>query len=290
MSNKPGHLAGEMKWLVARYPQPAGTLIKLGSVLVDPYEPETSLTRKTDPIAIDQDDILDQSHVLQAAIKEHFSKTRSGAANVDLPVWPLFNAGISAEGGTTESNQIMVEAKEIRAKIFLLDPKDSSASRYFSALLAKPEVIKQIRKHLFPPLYIIIGVATARRVGIAETRSTGHNLGLGVSGSLPVAGLEESVAASDEGARCSSVEYSIEGDLDFAYRIREFQYSRVRQKVKEEYKDVTTATLMGIDSESEEEGEEEDSEENDIPVFRYLDENDVEIEEQDNNELEMISV
>ncbi len=49
MPQKPGHVAGKMLWMVPRYAELEGTLIRLGSILSDPENLESSLNLNAIP-------------------------------------------------------------------------------------------------------------------------------------------------------------------------------------------------------------------------------------------------
>ncbi|KAF3218963.1 hypothetical protein TWF679_000374 [Orbilia oligospora] len=240
---EPGHLAGQMKWHITRYPRPAGTLIKLGNVLTDPYDPETYINRRSKVIPIDQADLLDQSDIFRTAITATTIKQRSASAGVEAPVWaPLVDLGLMAEVGKTKEYHVSVNTEAVTAEVFL--PPD----QWLSELLEDPQVVQHIREQFFPTLYVIIGVATASKVRILESSSSNHNTAIGGSATLTPAGIGANVGVSDEEGGNTTVEYSIPNSsnqrVDFAYRVRKFRYSKLRRKLDYGYKDVTDGALM----------------------------------------------
>ncbi|KAK6362669.1 hypothetical protein TWF730_000124 [Orbilia blumenaviensis] len=274
----PGRLAGQMKWHIARYPRPVGTLIKLGSVLTDPYDPETSINRNSAPIPIDPTDLSDQSDAIQTAIIATTSERRSASTGADAPTWaPLIDMGVLAEVERTKDYQVIVNTEAVTAQVFL------PAEQWLSNLLKDPQIVRHIQEHFFPTLYVIIGVATASRVSISEKGSRGYNTTLSSSASITPAGVGANVGVSDGACSSTSAKYSTPPDrrVDFAYRVRKFEYSKVRRKLKAQYKDITEGALMDFESfapnysidQTEDEGEEY------IPVYKYLDEKDFDGEE-----------
>jgi hypothetical protein len=148
---KPGQLAGKMKWHVARYPRPVGELIFLGSMLKDPEDPESSLNRKTRPAMVPNEDIIDDTASVRQHITTELSNGSGTLLKIVAPISPLLSAGLKVEGSSNDAVSTFVDAINVKAEIFL--PEKSLVDE----ALAKPEVIEYARAGVWAKsLYMIV--------------------------------------------------------------------------------------------------------------------------------------
>lgn len=260
----PGHLAGKKKWLVARYPKPQGELIFLGSILADPEDPETSLNRKfsaveipqadsnskdpetslnrkTGEVEIPKDDKYDDSAAVRQEIHSELSNNASGLLKVVPPNSPLFNAGVKAEGGSSKEVKTTVEAMRVSAEIFI--PTKS----YMDKALGRPEITAYVEKGAWSKsLYMIVGVATAETLAVSEEQSQEMNIAASANASLTGTGTETAGELSYGTTAKGGSKLKTENTTDFAYRVREFDYLKLRLSNKFKDKgDLTKGTMFG---------------------------------------------
>lgn len=247
-----------MKWLVARYPQPPGTLIKLGAVLTDPENPESSLNRKTGIVPIDDADKLDQSVAVQRQLHAELSSTDSALLKVVPPTSPLYNAGISVGARSSKEVQTNVEAMNVKAVVFLPD------KAYMDKVLLKPEITSYVKEGMWAKrLYVIVGVATAGELSISEEQAGQKNISAGANASAGGATLAAEASTATESSASSSVQ--VKEPCDFAYRIKEFVYSKFLRPELKDKGDYTEGPLFRPGE--DEDGPAEESDDAAVPDF-----------------------
>ncbi|KAI9652611.1 MAG: hypothetical protein M1821_008358 [Bathelium mastoideum] len=237
----PGHLAGEMKWLVARYPAPPGKLIFLGSILTNPEEPETSLNRKAGVVNIPEDDKIDESAAVRQKIHSELSANASALLKVVPPVSPLYSAGIKAEGRSSNEVETTVEAMNVSAKIFIPDKP------YMDEALERAEITAYVEEGAWSKsLYMIVGVATAGGLAVTEEQSRKMKAAPSANASVAGTGTELAGGSSGETTSKDGSKLETENATDFAYRVREFDYLKFRLSGKFKDKgDWTEGVLFG---------------------------------------------
>lgn len=265
---KPGHLAGKMKWLVARYPKPHGDLIFLGSILTDPKEPETSLNRKIGAVKIPEEDKMDDSAAVRQEIHSELSINASALVKVVPPNSPLFRAGVKAEGSSKDEVKTTVEAMNVKAEIFIPDKS------YVDKALARPEIIAYVKDGAWAKsLYMIVGVATAGTLGVTEELSRGMNAALSASGSVAGTGMEFIGELSAGTTATGGSMLRTDDATDFAYRVREFEYSKLRLSSRFKDKgDRSEGAMFGRGGRDDRDPNDEDI----VPVFEDWAKDDIE--------------
>lgn len=265
-----------MKWLVVRYPEPAGKLIKLGSILTDPYDPESSLTQLSGIVPINAEngvEIRDHSDAVRQAVNSHVSRDVSASLNSDTPGLGSSAPSLatSLQGDQGMISETAVTAPEIKAEVFI--PHD----RYMDQVLLLGDVKKRLRRTMFTQsLYIIIGVATAKGLSITETRTASSNVRVAASLSTPSSVLKGQAKISFATNQQSSSNLSTHGLVDFAYRVREFYYYPLRGELGNG-KDVTLGAMMS--NRDELESEENTQNQDGSSSFTYLEEDDEDVKE-----------
>ncbi|KAF4637697.1 hypothetical protein G7Y89_g389 [Cudoniella acicularis] len=269
MSQSSGRLAGKMKWLVTRYPKAPGELIALGAILSDPEEPETRLNRH-DAKEIDPKYILDESAAVQRTIQAEVSNNDSILLKV---AEPLLGAGLNVDGKLSKDRKTVVDALDVKAKIFLPDKE------YIDASVEVPGVQEYVRKCNFSKtLYMIIGVASAKKLSVDEEKSQQNSARANVTAAPPRGfGTEVTAEALHSSSKNVGSWLKIEEECDFAYRIREFTYWRHRRlkvKIKD---DRSTGALFGTGNGDDDDGDDDDDNENceTVALFNDLKDNDV---------------
>ncbi|KAK0668672.1 hypothetical protein QBC41DRAFT_373847 [Cercophora samala] len=218
--------AGSERWVVPRYSSKPGTLIRLGSVLTDPEDLESSLNLDTIP-AIPPSLLRDATPEVRTSVQTELGKSDSLLAKAAPALEGLFTLGGGVEAsrsrGVTSSLHI---SGSVKATVFRADKS------FMDTLLKDKDVIAYARRGLGKPMFVVVGVATAGSVEMKETRHATRRSG--VSGKVGVEMIGEGEAGFErERSDKSSNEVRGEGGLDFAYRVREFSYSRVRGTVKD---------------------------------------------------------
>ncbi|KAF3022525.1 hypothetical protein E8E14_012075 [Neopestalotiopsis sp. 37M] len=241
-----GRIAGEMKWHVYRYPQKPGTLMSLGSILTRPDDLESSLnyTKGMEPFLPDQ--ICDQTDAVQRVVKSELKNLFGGRLSAVLPINPVVGAGGGIEGQWTEDHAVEAEITGISARSVL----PQAVRDWVESQLTLPGVERYIRDWSFhKSLYVIVGVATCKRISITESKDISRSASVGGEAQVALAGInaEAGLSASKEKERGSSVE--IEQECDFAYRVREFVYSRRRKQLKGSSRDVIGGAMFNLDNE-----------------------------------------
>lgn len=258
-----------MKWLVTRYPKAPGQLIVLGAILSDPEEPETCLNRH-DLKEIETKYILDESVAVQRTIQAEVSKDDSVLIKV---AQPLIGAGITLDGLLSKDRTTIVNALDVKAKIFLPDKE------YMNASVEAPGVQNYVNDCNFSKtLYMIVGVASAKKLIVEEETSQQRHVGAGAMAALPESSGAEVVLESSHGSSKKAVlGLTIAEECDFAYRVREFTYWRHRKHKVKSKDDRTAGTLFGTENDEDYDEDYDDDSELFVSVarFNYMKEDDV---------------
>lgn len=259
-----------MKWLVTRYPKAPGQLIVLGAILSDPEEPETCLNRH-DVKEIDPKYILDESAAVQRIIQAEVSNNDSILLKV---AQPLLGAGLSVDGKLSKDRKTVVDALDVKAKIFLPDKE------YMDGSVEVPGVQAYVKECNFSKtLYMIIGVATAKKLSVDEETSQQGSAGASVTAAPPGgSGTEATAEVKHSSSKKAVSGLKIEEECDFAYRIREITYWKHRTNKVKMKDDRTAGTLFGIGNDD---GDDDDDDDDDnenfetVALFNDLKDNDV---------------
>ncbi|KAF7532043.1 hypothetical protein G7054_g8321 [Neopestalotiopsis clavispora] len=241
-----GRIAGEMKWHVYRYPQKPGTLMSLGSILTRPDDLESSLnyTKGMEPFLPDQ--ICDQTDAVQRVVKSELKSLFGGRLGAVLPINPMISAGGSVEGHWSKDHTVDADITGITARSIL----PQAARDWVESQLTLPSIERYIKDWSFhKSLYVIVGVATCKRISVTESKGISRNASLGGEAQVALAGVtvEAGISASRDVERGTRVE--IEQECDFAYRIREFVYSRRKKQLKGDSRDVIGGAMFNFDNE-----------------------------------------
>lgn len=247
MASPTGHISGQMKWFVYRYPQKPNTLMALGSILTRRDDLESSLNHEGGIRLFEANEKWDQTDAIQRILRANLSKDLGGGLKALLPaVQPVLSIGGSVEGKFSDVSEITCQALDIRAEVL----KRDTAKDYINEALQTPEVSRYVKRCLYAkPLYMIIGVASCKKLLISDTRtregafSAGFDAGTAVVAAEAGAGLWTGKTAS------SGTDLEVQEECDFAYRVRKFQYSRFRRGFKTG-KDVTDGAVFGRDDDT----------------------------------------
>jgi hypothetical protein len=255
---------------VARYPQPPGTLLNLGSILTDPENPETCLNWQTGLEPVPQGLILDGSMAVRQQIHSELSTNNSLLLKAVFPASPLYSAGAKVEGKSSDEIKTVVQAMDVSAKYFIPN------KAYTDKVFVKDEIITHVRKHHFStPLFMVVGVATAGKLKVEEDQSRERSFAAGANAAAAGAEAELELAHGSSAKAGGSLE--VDERCDFAYRTRQFLYNKIRRKVTD-HGDVTTGAMFGRSEESDKrEGEEQQEEE--FPEFEGWGDEDIEVPE-----------
>ncbi|KAH7383917.1 hypothetical protein BKA66DRAFT_463078 [Pyrenochaeta sp. MPI-SDFR-AT-0127] len=267
MSAPSGRLAGEMKWLVARYPKPPGSMIKLGSILTDSKEPESSLNLESKEGIKDVPNARDESVAVRATITSELSSNLNALLEVKIPGNPIVDAAVKIQADKSKSVETVVDAMNVRAEIFL------PSEEYMDAALANPAIVNYMKGGPLPfskRVYVIVGVATAEKLDLQERlkKNTSASMSAGASASGDTAKAEGAVSGGNQGSM--DIHRQIDVDCDFAYRVREFVYSKMPLAKGKWVKgnDVTEGTMFGDGRETRD--KKDTVEEEEIPKFDNL--------------------
>ncbi|CAP69119.1 uncharacterized protein PODANS_7_10775 [Podospora anserina S mat+] len=218
--------AGSERWVVPRYSSKPGTLIRLGSVLTDPEDLESSLNLDSIP-PIPPHLLRDATPEVRMSVQTELSKSDSTLAKAAPALEGILTLGGGVEASRSQgvSSSLNISGT-VKATVFRADKS------YMDVLLKDKNVISYAKRGLGKPMFVVVGVATAGRVEMKETRHVTRKAG--VSGKVGVEVIGEGeVGLERERSDKSCNEVRGEGGLDFAYRVREFGYSRVRGTVKD---------------------------------------------------------
>lgn len=242
MANPSGHISGDMKWFVYRYPQKPNTLMALGSILTKPDDLESSLNYEAGIKAFHADGKLDQTVAVQRVIHAELSKELGGRLKALLPTLsPMVNIGGGVEGRFSDTSEATINASGISAEVI----KRDAAGAYINEALQIAKVSEYVKRGLWAKsLYMIIGVAKCKKLVMGDSENQERTFSTDLDANLAVMGLEAGVGSSMGNKVSLGTEVEIQEDCDFAYRVREFQYSRFRKGFKKAT-DVTDGALFG---------------------------------------------
>lgn len=244
MANSTGWVQGENRWHVSNSPEKPGKLIVLGSILTKPHDLESSLNyRQLMKSPFPKDKTRDQTEAARRFVRSNESKSTGGRVQGLVPFSPVASAGGRLSAEVSRSVEYTVEASGVRAVAIMPDV----AAAWVDEALQLPNVAKHVKQWAFEvPLFMIVGVATCKRLYLGRVSSRGRAGALDIDGSVSVAGVEAGVGASRDKTRRGEVEVEIDEERDFAYRVREFQYSRRKKQIKKSA-DVTQGAMFGND-------------------------------------------
>lgn len=243
MTQPPGHIAGGMKWHIYRYPPKINTLLVLGSILTDPKDPESSLNYESGIKPWPSDLKLDQTQAVRLMVNAELSKNLGGKLKAVLPTV----VGVVSSGGSLEASRInsiegTVEAMDISAEII---KPGRTAQKYMDEALQMSEVVEYVKSGglTYKPLYLIVGVATCKKLIMGESKTRGRTFSAEADANLGLTGVEAGAGVSFVNNAVAGVAMEVQEECAFAYRVREFRYSRLRKGAK--VKDVTDGSLFG---------------------------------------------
>ncbi|KAK5635127.1 hypothetical protein RRF57_010839 [Xylaria bambusicola] len=224
-----GHVAGDMKWHIYRYPQKPKTLMVIGSILTRPDDLESSLNYSNGIEPLKPDQVMDQTQAVKRTIRSELSKNAGGRLKAMLPVNPFASAGAGFEADRTRQLEATVDALDVRAVSIMPDP----AKEYINRALATPRVVQYVKEGLWSrPLYLIVGTATCRKLVMSDSQSVEKKASAEADVAMTATGVEAGTGFSKGHQASVGSEMEVEEECDFAYRVREFQYSRRKKGVK----------------------------------------------------------
>jgi hypothetical protein len=216
----------------------------LGSILTQPNDLESSLNHEKGIKPFPADKRVDQSEATQLFVKSELSKKSGGRLKALLPVTPLASAGAGFEATASGSIESTVEALDIRAEIIM----PYTATSFVQDALSTPEILSYVRDGLFAkPLYLIVGVATCKKLFIGDTVAQDREASVQGNASLAGSGIDVEAGVSKARNSSAGAELHINTECDFAYRVRQFSYSKLRKKMVKSV-DVTDGALFGDDT------------------------------------------
>lgn len=267
MTNSAG-LKGDKLWHVYRYPQRPNTLMVLGSILTKPDDLESSLNYSSGIEAFPPEKIEDQTGAVRLFVRSELSKTHGGRVKALLPFSPVVSAGVGVDATSSRSLDAAVEASGVQAVAVL----PHTAQDYIERALQIPRVVEYVRKGLFSePLYMIVGVASCKGLYVGDASRKARSRGIDLDASLTVGGVDAGIGVSREKCSSADTEREVIEKCDFAYRVREFQYSRRKKRIKKSA-NVTEGAMFGNDNSGEEDPFEE------MPVFEYFESEDEDVD------------
>ncbi|KAI0974501.1 hypothetical protein F4678DRAFT_422945 [Xylaria arbuscula] len=248
MPRPQGEPAGSMKWQRLRYPERPGTFVKLGTILADPYEVEESLTEEDDIIRVPDEDLKDVSMAATLAISTHLSTETKSHLRGLFPVH-LVNAGGSIGASSQKAIESIVRASNIQATVF------RPSETYMDNVMKKQGVINHLQKSLFGGgrIYIIVGIIKAQRLTIDEDTNRGLQAGVTATAEAPLLGATIDTGLIHTKRSSAAMTYTIDHEVVFAYRVREFRVTRVRKILKDQGY-VTDGAMLGTEADQDKGG------------------------------------
>ncbi len=260
MDQPPGQLVGNMVWLVARYPRKPGELMKMGSILTDPANLETSLNLES---IEDPPKLMDASLGIRSSIETSLSRANSALnkAAANVPVFSSIAAGAAVEGHWRLDVTTTLRAMDVQASSFIPDDK------YMAQALQAPRVAAYVKATLYSKrLYIVVGVATARRLYMKETVTQPQMAGAPGPAGVPAV-ADGAVGAGHNSTANVRSELEVGEECDFAYRVRQFEYSKIRGLRSQG--DYTKAAMFRADG-ADDDDDDDDDEPEYVPRFVSL--------------------
>lgn len=215
----------------------------LGSILTTPDDLESSLNFAHGLKPFPPDQIYDQTDAVRRVFKSELTSSLEGRIKAVLPVNPFMGAGGGPEGQWAKNNAVTGEALGISARSVL----PQAVRDYLESQLTLPSVERYIKEWGFrKSLYVIVGVATCKKLSINDTSSTHRGGTIDGDAQIVLAGAEAGagISLSSGSERGSGLE--IERECDFAYRVREFIYSKRKKQLKAASRDVTDGALFKL--------------------------------------------
>ncbi|KAI3323847.1 hypothetical protein HD806DRAFT_495749 [Xylariaceae sp. AK1471] len=246
MPRPPGEPAGSMKWHRLRYPERPGTFVELGAVLTDPYEVEDSLTQEEGVVPVPEGYIKDVSEAAVMAISTHLSTETESHLKGLFPLHLLANVGGSVGGGSERAIERIVRACNVQATVF----RPSEA--YMDDVMKKQVVTGHLQKSWLGggKLYIIVGVAKAQNLTVDDSTNRGRQAGVTAIASVPLAGVEIDTGLTHKRNSGAAIGYTIDHEVTFAYRVKEFKYSKIRKRLKDQGH-VTDGAMLGTEEDQD---------------------------------------
>nr|AJD23190.1 putative subtilisin [Onygena corvina] len=263
MAQSSGDYLGAVKWRVAPHPRAAGKCITLGSILTNPEDPD-SLLNGDDMKAIDKKDIIIE-HNVNRTLKRQASRDASLLFKI---LQPLLSTGLGAEVVHKHDLETMVEAMDIQEQFIRTDWK--TTGDYIRDRLKAASVQEYLQSCYFQKkLYMITGVATAKRLSIKQVRTGQGSLGAKLP-AFQLVGIDVGAQARFGHTLDSLSKVTIEEPRDFAYRVRQFTYRKFRTK---KIKDGSEKSALAFYDTA---GDEYDSDEYEsLALFKGFEEDDV---------------
>lgn len=201
----------------------------LGSILTKPDDLESSLNyRQVTMTPFPEDKTINETQAVRRFVQSELSKSTGGRLKALLPFSPVASAGGGLSADISNSLESTIEASSVRAVALMPD----EAAEFVEEALQLPKVKEYVKKWAFAtPLYMIVGVATCRKLCMGSASSTGRSASLDLDASLTVAGVEAGLGGSRGKKTSGELEVVIDEECDFAYRVREFQYSRLKKRI-----------------------------------------------------------
>lgn len=265
MSQPSGRLVGKMKWLVTRYPKPSGQLIALGAILSNPEEPETRLNWH-DAKEIAPEYILDEPNV-QRTIQAEVS---NGDGVLLKVTQSLLGIGLNVSGKLGEDRKTIVDALDIKARIFL------PFKEYMDASVEVPGVQEYVRECNFSKtLYMIVGVASAKKLSVDEEMSRENSSKANIMAAPPGgSGTEMTAEAFHNNSKKAVSGLKVGEECDFAYRVREFTYWKLRRTKVKMKNDWNTGALFWTQQDDDDDDDDNDENFEFVPLFNDLEDDD----------------
>lgn len=241
----------------------------LGSILTKPDDLESSLNHASGIEAFPPEKIEDQTGAVRLFMRSELSKAHGGRIKALLPFSPIASAGGGVGANSSRSVDATVEASGVRAVAVL----PQTAQDYLERALQSPRVIEYVRKGVFSEtLYMIVGVATCKGLYVGDASTKARSVSVDLDASLTVGGVEAGMGVSREKGSSADTEREVVEECDFAYRVREFQYSRRKKRIKKSA-NVTDGAMFGNDT------PEEDGLFEEVPVVEYFESEDEDVDD-----------
>lgn len=246
MVQSPGELVGPKLWLVPRYSETPGSIMRLGSILTDPENLESSLNRNEIP-PIPEIDTRSASQAVRRRVQSELGRSNSFLVEASPDILALSGLGLgaSASAGWHHDTTTIVDALDVSATVFI------PSAAYMDEIMRNKAVQRYARDSLFgKSMYIVVGTATARKLRVREERSRGHHAGAGAHIEAPGALGQAEVSFEHTTRNGETSQLDIGEECDFAYRIHEFFYSKMRKHLKDRG-NFTQSALFGQDGASD---------------------------------------
>ncbi|KAL2855141.1 hypothetical protein BJX68DRAFT_23370 [Aspergillus pseudodeflectus] len=265
MPPAPGELAGPKTWLIARSATKPGQLLRLGSILTDALNPGSSLNLGR-IVAVPAECKYDDADLVKLRIESELHQSRSLLVSAASSI-PVLSAAAALDGCWSRDPRTTVDALNVRATSFV------PTKEYMDEALADESVVEYLRRGLFAKsIYLIVGVATASRLSVVETQAGTSGLGASAKATVPEA-VDLGIEASHRSQAGSTVTKETAEDCDFAYRVREFEYSRIPRRVRDKGL-MTKKTMFGLEEKATSSDDLDDA----VPQFEWFEDEDVSVD------------